>query len=458
LIGASLVCAWSVSNCGFPDYAFNETTGGGSNAGGGVGGDAGTAGTAGNGGALGGSSGSSGSAGSSGSLGEAGMAGEAGGGGTPCTYPTPVTYPQSCFDNANSPGETGTDCGGSVCPACFTANQGCLVASDCANGECSAGFCTQTLRVSYMSLDANASTPFPKFRLVVEYLSQQSLPLKTIRLRYFFNHDGVSEPVLAQGDAQALLNSQDITSHVRWTAYRLPLGPADNRGRQTDSYLEITFSSAASLQSGSMLELVQSIAAGSANPPFQQAAHYSFEEVGTLTENRFVTLDSGTKRLWGVEPPLAVIPDCAFQAAVNFGGPAVTVGGYAYAASTDAAVDFAGAIFDGTGQPSPLPDTDNATTQLLSTSFVMVSNQATWPVANGSYWAYTWLTSALSTDAGQLTIQDNPADPFQGVQRASGAAWARMGPYPIDVLDGNVKFGMIGSGRVSLAGAALFKR
>jgi hypothetical protein len=106
--------------------------------------------------------------------------------------------------------------------------------------------------------------------------------------------------------------------------------------------------------------------------------------------------------------------------------------------------------------PKPFPATDADTTTLLASAFILTgSDSATWSVPKGRYWAYAWLTSAAGTDVGTLAIQDNPADKFIGFQPASGAGWAQLGPYAIEVSDGSL--GLSATGKVNVAGLALYR-
>ncbi len=437
-----LVLVASQSNCGFPDYAYDAApAGAGATATSGSGGTSGTSGSH----AMGGSS-AVGGGGTSGYFGagmsgvggaDGGGAGTAGEAGAPgCVYPAPVTYPAHCFDNAMGGSETGVDCGGADCVPCQL---------------------DPILALQYTSIVTDVSTIAPKFRLLLTYVGSGSTPLADIRIRYYFNHNGVTEPVIAL-DTQATFDPGDaqmnIANKVSWSIHRLPLGPPDSKGHKTDSYLEIQFTSSASLNAGAVVDLTQDIVAGSADTPFDQTTHYSFSKVGTLTSNNAITVYDGEQRILGVEPPLNVLPDCAFAAGVNLGGPSVVIGGHTLEASSGQTT-FLGSPYS-SGTSLPLPATDAATTKLLSSAFPLTSTDtATWTVSNGQYWAYAWLTTAASGDAGTLSIQDNQADQFFGVQKGTAAGWALLGPYLIQVSDGSVV--LSATGKVNVAGLELFR-
>jgi hypothetical protein len=459
--GLCLACALGAANCGFPEYDFVSPGAGGSSAGS----DAGVAGGLSGGAGAGASSGSGGQGGSAGSspsgggAGEAGAAGVAGAAGAACVFPPPVTFPAHCFDGKVSSGstsssaETGVDCGGADCVPCSGA-QPCKSDSDCTSNVCTSGkTCSQILSLTYMSIVADASTPTPKFSLTITYLDKVSTPLQTLRIRYYYSHGQVAEPILAHtqatfdpGGSQRNLASSELSYQV----YRLPPGPADSNGIVTDSYLELTFPSGVSLTQNSVLNLTQDLVVDGSDPSaeFQQATDYSFINTGSFIPNNAITVYSGDQLLWGVPPPMNVLPDCAFAAGVNLNGPTVTVDGQSIQSSGDGTVDYSGATYENSTTLVPAIDTSTAT--LLHAGFTLGSATANWSVPNGKYWAYAWLTSDLSADHGQLSIQDNQEDDFFD----SAGAWARVGPYQIDVLNGNLK--LTGSGAVNIAGVELY--
>jgi hypothetical protein len=478
----------AASDCGFPSYDFAPVGAGGVGAGTAGSGGSGVAGSLGDGGlasssssagnaAAAGNSGMSGSAASAGSggvtagagtgagagtAGEGGVAGEggdSGASGAPCAFSATVTFPAHCTNVKQDSGETGLDCGGPCAPCSGT--QTCASNADCASNVCSSGkTCSPILSLAYKAIVTDTFTRGPKFNLVLTYLDTVSTLLPNLRIRYYFYHNqGVAEPVIAQ-DTQAQYdpgNSQrDISSGVHYQIYRSPPGPALSNGVVTDSYLEITFTNMATLTAGATLNLTQDIvsASNSVNAQFQQTTAYSFINGGPL-ENHAIAVYRGTQLIWGAPPPMNVLPDCAFVRAVNLNGPAVTSGAQALQASADAGVVYSGAKFQ--NAVTLLPATDTGTTTLLHSGFVLGNASATWPVVNGKYWAYAWLVSDLTTNAGQLMLQGNPTDPFVSTYNAQNStfAWARIGPYAVTVVDGSLK--LTGTGTVNVAGVELYQ-
>ncbi len=448
-----LVFTVGVSDCGFPEYGFvSGGSGGNAGVGGGAAGaGAGAGGTATNGGAA-------GNAGSSGTT-QPGAAGEAGAAGAACVYPAPVVYPAHCFNSVVDSGETGLNCGGTECVPC-SGTETCAKNSDCVSNVCtSSQTCSPILSMSYMSIVADASTRTPKFSLSIKYLDTVVTSLRGLRIRYYFAHNGVAEPILAHtqatfdpGGSQRNLSSSELSYQI----LRYPPGPAATpQNIVTDSYLELTFPTDVSLTANAILNLTQDLVSGSSDPSaqFQQLTHYSFMNAGSPVANDAIAIYLDDKLVWGVPPPLNVLPDCGFAAGVNLNGPALTIGGeQPLASSNGGGVSYTGATYQNTSALTP--PTDSFTTTLLQTGFVLGSSTATWTVPNGKYWAYAWLTSDPNADSGQLSLLGNQADAFVSTQENSAGAWARIGPYALDVLGGNLT--LTGSGVVNIAGIELY--
>jgi hypothetical protein len=461
----ALAVVASASDCGFPEYDFNHPMAGAAGSAGAGGAAGGLGGVGGVSGGVSGGSGSSGSAGASagsggtGQSGTAGEAGEAGAGGAPCVYPEPTGYPGHCFNSQVDEGETGKDCGG-VCAPC-SGTQGCSKSSDCASNSCVNSACVPVLSMSYVSIVADSFTRTPKFSLAITYLDTVQAPLQTVRIRYYFNHNGVPEPVLAlhtQATFDPDNNSQrDISGDMVARVYRLPPGPTDERGFVSDSYLEITFpTNQSTLVPGTKLNITTDIVAGGADPDpaFQQTTHYSFIHGGPL-ENDLIAVYRAEQLVWGAPPPLTLLPDCAYAAGVNVNGPALTIGAQSLQAGSDAHLQYTGATYQNSF--AVLPAADSNTTAMLRTGYALGADTATLPVAAGKYWAYAWLTSGASTNAGQLMLQGAPKDKFwmQQILQPGAAVWARVGPYSIDVSSGTVA--LSGTGSVNLAGLELYR-
>lgn len=382
---------------------------------------------------------------------------EAGAAGEGCLYPEPVIYPAHCFDHVLGDGETGLDCGGGECSACAGA-QTCVSNDGCLSDKCSSGQCQQVFDVQYTSIVTDAFTRAPKFRLVLNYLDSASILLRDIRIRYYFNHDGVSEPVLGL-NSQATFDPgnspQDLGGGVQPRVYRSLPGPAaPNNGRITDSYLEIAFDSPFTVITGSKLDITQDFVSGSSDSSFEQISHYSFFNGSTANEN--ITIYVAGKRIWGIEPPWLAFPECAYAAGVNVNGDALTVDGEVLDAAADASLTFDGGSDYANSAAKAFPATDVSTTQLLTSARTLTGTATgTWPVPNGKYYVFAWLTSASNKDSGVLTIQGSATDKFVGLQDPA-PAWALLGPYSIVVSDQKLALG-VASGFVHVAGLKLYR-
>jgi len=465
---AALVLGASFGNCGFPDYEFHLVSsghGGATNAGGGGGRDDGNGGVGG--GAAGGGAAGGGAAGRGGGGGNASVAGDAAGGEaasagasggpeTECLFPSPVSYPAHCFNHRAGDGESGTDCGGMDCAPCST-NQACAGDSDCSSNQCAATkTCVQLVSLLYTPIDISASTPKPKFTLNLTYLDASTTSLSELTIRYYFRHNGVTEPVIGL-DSQATIdpgNSQmDISSQMLTSAHRFPLGPKDQNGRSSDSYLEIAFNNPLTVTTGTKIVITQDIVAGSLSPSFDQNSHYSF--MNTATANEAIVVYRAGQRIWGVEPPMALFPDCSFAFGVDLNGPALNVGGESLISEADAKITFSGGSTFADGMAKAFPTTDSSTADLLRTARTLnTGDSAVWPVPSGKYWAYAWLTSTASSDSGTLKIGDTAADKFFGVLNATGAHWALIGPYSVTAAGGALRLTV--DGTVHVAGIKLY--
>jgi len=384
--------------------------------------------------------------------GAAGEAGAAGSGGEPCAFPAPVVYPKHCFDKNAADGESGVDCGGGVCAPC-SSNQACTQASDCLSQECAANnTCVPVISLQYTPIDTGATSPTPKFKLNITYLDTTVMSLTELTIRYYYNHKSVTEPVSGVHSQTTIDpgNMQlDISTEMLTTVHRLPMGPVDAKGLTTDSYLEIAFAVSRTVTTGTKFVINQDLMAGNGDS-FDQNSHYSFTNV--TGANTALTVYRKGQRIWGVEPPMALFPECAFSRGVNINGPALTVGGESLLAESQAGLTLVGTTpYSNTNKL--LPTADTPTTTLLGTGRTLSTpDSIAWSVPNGKYWAYAWLTSFATADSGTLTLSGKLADKFYGTSSlsgASGARWNVIGPYQVDVtgkslqltVDGNVHLG-----------------
>ncbi|HKO51597.1 MAG TPA: hypothetical protein VJV79_28000 [Polyangiaceae bacterium] len=466
VIGAAVFAlSASVSNCGFPEYGFPAGSSGAGGARAIAGGDSGGSVAGGTNAGASGSTGSSGGGGIAGgaAAGEAGASGEAGaagGSGDPCVFPVPITYAAHCFDDSAADGESGVDCGGSECAPC-SSNQPCTQAMDCLSQQCENQLCVPLIGMTYRPIEIAALTPTPKFTLNFTYLGSAPLQLRELTIRYYYNHNQMSEPIIGF-DSQATIdpgNAQmDISQNVRTSVHRFPLGPNAGNGLLTDSYLEIAFDDTTTVIKGTKFVITQDLQGGSPGQRFDQNSHYSFMRATNFVVNEAITVHRGAQTLWGAPPPLALFPECAFALGVNLNGPALSVSGEPLLSESEAGITFnGGAAYSNTA--NPLPTTATTTTSLLATGRTLgTADTATWPVPNGKYWAYAWLTSTVGADSGTLMFGTSAADRFFGRLTTSAPAtarWGLIGPYPVDVVDRTLTLTVDGS--VHVAGLKLYE-
>lgn len=463
LLGGSLVLAASTADCGFPTYEFGSVGGAAGSAG-----NAGSAGSSGSGGAgPGGSGGVSGAGASAGRGGESGGsagtnappggdAGTAGEAGAPCVYPAPVAFPAHCFDKTKDGGESDVDCGGTCGPCAGT--EACTAASDCSSQSCGSDQkCAPYLSMNYMSIVADAFTHTVKFSIELNYLrANKFLRFQDLHIRYYFDHDAVNEPVIAP-DTQATYHTgqqQTDLKDMRYRVFRTLRGPANENDIVTDSYLDISFGSAASMSAGDSINLNQDIVGGTdSNSQFQESTHYSFMQTGAPAPNNRIAIFEGDTLVWGMPPALAEIPECAFETGVSLNGPALTVDGHDLTAGASAGITYTGMRYQNSLTPAPVTDANTVT--LLHTGFNLQSDTATWTAPNGQYWAYAWLLSNVSSMSGTLMIQDTPTDKFESEQLSVGPVWQKIGPYAIVVSNNQVKLNATGA--IQIAGLELYR-
>jgi len=462
---AAFVLVVGVNNCTFPDYNFSGPAAGSAGAGD-VGGTtssgSGSGGTAGGGNSGGtdiddaGAAGMNGGSAGDGAAGEAGSAGSAGSAGEPCVFPAPVNYPAHCFNKNMDEDESGMNCGGSTCAPC-SSNQTCTKASDCLSQQCSSNkTCVPSLILNYLPIDTSDLTATPKFKLEITYPdTSKSMTLSDFRIRYYYNHKKVTEPIIGL-DAQTTINNQDISTAMMTAVHRFPPGPMDsNKGLITDSYLEISYNDTRTVLGGTKFVITQDLVPGNNEELFDQNSHYSFSK--TAGANTSLTVYRGSERIWGVEPPMAFFPECAFSQGANINGPALTISGESLLAESEAGFTFNGApTYSSTNALAPA--VDKPTTTLLGTGRTLSAGESiVWPVPNGKYWAYAWLTS-IASDSGTLSFNTQAADKFVGKTTTSApitARWALIGPYAVQVTDKSLQLTV--DDTVHLGGVKLYE-
>jgi len=448
LLGAVLLGLAS-GGCGFPKYEFELGVGGGSGAGA----------AAGDGGSSGSSGGASGEAGAgatdSGAGGVAGSGVAAGAGGAlpACAAVAgsggTLALPIHCTNGKKDGDETGPDCGGRVCGTCFH-TESCQHDTDCISNVCTAAStCAPLFDLQFKAIIADRNSNTLEFQLRLSYLGAPPLALNSVLLRYYFARGDVADPVVPFA-TQALLNGGiSLAPQTQWKLVRVLPDPV----ALADSYLEISFSGSRALIQGDVVELSQSIQNGSAaGRLFDQFTHYSFQNVTSYTPDEKVTVYRQGKLSWGT-PPLYSQPQQCFFTAVNFAGDAFSASGLDYLAGTASIVQFDGAVMHDTSGLVPAPDP--AYVPMLQSAIVLDAASATLSVPNGTYWVYPYLVTGNGANVADLLIQGVSVTSFAAETIAGGAAWAKVGPYPVTVKQNQLVLAASG-GALRIAGIELY--
>jgi hypothetical protein len=437
------------SGCSFPKYGFELGIGGSS----GVGAAAGAGGVSGSSGGVGGEAGGGGSdSGAGGVAGSGAMAGV--GGALPgCTAVGgsggALVLPSHCSNGKKDGDETGPDCGGPVCRTCFH-TESCQHDSDCISNVCTAtSTCAPLFDLQFKAVIAERNTNTLQFQLRLSYLGSPPLPLNTVLLRYYFARGDVADPVVPFS-TQALVNGAiSVAPQTQWKIVRVLPDPL----ALADAYLEIGFTGSRTLIQGDVLELSQSIQNGSAaGRLFDQFTHYSFQNVTGYTPDEKVAVYRQGKLSWGTPPPYSLPQQCFFTA-VNFAGDAFSVSGLDYLAGTAPLVQFDGALMHDTSALVPAPDP--AYVPMLESAIVLDTASATLSVPNGAYWVYPYLVTGDGANVADLLIQGVGATSFAAESIAGGAAWAKVGPYPVTVKQHKLVLAASG-GALRIAGIELY--
>jgi hypothetical protein len=220
--------------------------------------------------------------------------------------------------------------------------------------------------------------------------------------------------------------------------------------------LEITFpSSKKMLLQNDELMLTQSIQGGvSAGHTFDQLTHYSYQSDSSFQPNEHVTAYRKGVLMWGT-PPAYALPAQCFYAAVSFAGDAfVTGSGLTFAAGTDSSVHFSGDTSQSPTMPYPSPAAELL--PMLQGAVNLDTAHATFTLPNGKYWVYPYVASEDGTNQADLSIQGQVVSTFLAGELMGGPTWARIGPFPVIVSNGQLDFSSP-NGPLRLAGVEVYQ-
>ena len=277
-------------------------------------------------------------------------------------------------------------------------------------------------------------------------------------MRYYLERSGIIEPLV-----------------IRATQANLTLSNGESRGLQKrewlvqrvehladtvyDAYVEVTFTEGGDLFPGDRIDLYQQLQTGDpGRSQFDQRANYSFTGPADA-RGLHMTVHSGNKLLWGLEPQPAN-PQTCFVRGVNLNGAAVTVEGHAWQASQAANVTTSGAGVSSADATYPV--TSGGMLSMLNNSTrLQTDDELSLPADNGTYLVYVYATSqgqASDAEASLLTVQGEVPESsaaFRSQIIDNSPLWAKLGPYRVDITDGKLAFAVT-KGAINLAGLELW--
>lgn len=372
-------------------------------------------------------------------------------------------YPAHCYDGEMSGDEVAVDCGGG-CHGCT--NEACTSDDDCLSGSCLADgsgdskSCYAPLRIQYTSHEQSpivGNTTWSVTLLADAAVASKGYAFKDLKIRYYFDRSGIVEPLLLRSTQSnlTLQNGQSRgLSKTSWAIGRVEHVP----DALYDAYVEVAFDEAGQLFPGDQLDLYQQLMTGdSGRSTFDQRINYSFA-VGTDLASLHITVFYKDQLVWGLEPPPATPRSC-FVRGVNLNGPAVVVNSNSWQSASQAMVTTTGSGVSQTTTPYPAIS-GGVATMLNTATRLQTGAELNLPTANGVYLAYLYATSPSANDAeaSLLTVQGEEPDSSQAFRSQvveGGQAWARLGPYRVDITTGKLTVG-VSKGAINLAGVELW--
>lgn len=468
--------------CTFPQYEIDPPLvgGGGALAGPSAGAAAGTAGGAGAAtaagtagsraepaGGEGGTESSTGaSAGADGGLGAA--AGEAGAAACPgaqwpverCDGGCLRRFPDHCYDEERDADELAPDCGGS-CQGCLL--EPCTEASDCLSGVCDGGSegrtCDAQLLLLHEAHEKNNLVGSTAWSMVLQNVADvggKAFTLSDLRIRYYLDRNGVVEPIsirATQANLRLPSGGSRELAGTNWSVVRVEA----RDDLVYNAYVEVSFRDSSKLFPGDQIELYEQMLTGDPGlSNFDQRANYSFTEQ-PRGPWQHITVTYQDQLVWGLEPRPAN-PRACFAKGVNLNGPALTVDGNAWLAASQAGLTNNGSGISQGGALSPAVSGDAAA--MLATAYRLPAGHSfSVPAENGAYLLYLYAVSpGVDASASVLTVDGKSFDnssKFRPQAWDGARAWARLGPYRLEVTTGRITVAVTG-GSIDFAGFELW--
>jgi hypothetical protein len=368
-----------------------------------------------------------------------------------------LRYPDHCYDGEQSADELAPDCGGS-CQACVL--EQCVEHADCLSGVCADGAtCASPLRLIHEPHEKSnsvGSTAWSMKLQNVDDVGGKVFTLSDLMIRYYFDRNGVTEPILIRATQSNLHLASGENRELKGTSWSV-VRVEDLDELVYNAYVEVTFDDSSKLFPGDEIALYEQMLTGEPGlSNFDQRANYSFSDLPAGPWQR-ITVMYREQLVWGLEPR-AANPRACFARGVNLNGPAVSVAGNAWLASSQA-----GVTSDGTGISqggTVFPPVSGDVASMLATAYrVQTGDSLNISAANGQYLLYLYAVSpGTDTAASTLTVDGasfENASKFRSQASDGGLAWARIGPYRIDVTTGKIVVA-VSSGSIDFAGIELW--
>jgi len=368
-------------------------------------------------------------------------------------------FPDHCYDGDASGDETDVDCGGS-CQRCTI--ERCDTGDDCLSGSCFAGgpdpaSCAARLELGYTPHELAVSVATTAWSVTLtNQEASRAYNFRDLKLRYYFERSGVTEPILTNGTQSnlKLASGESRAVAASWTIVR----EEDLPDHTYDAFVEVGFTESGQLFPGDRLELYQQLISGDpAASNFDQRANYSF--VTTPGASLRLVVLYQEELVWGLEPR-PNHPRACFARGVNINGPALTVAGNAWQSATQAGVSTTGS---GVNQGTTFfPEVTGSLAKALENYTRLNADQElVLPVENDTYLVYLYAVSpGNEANASHFTLQGEEPDSsggFKAQAAGGGQAWAKLGPYRVTVTDEQIVVGVLaGSPSVNIAALELW--
>lgn len=371
-------------------------------------------------------------------------------------------YPDHCYDGEQDKDEVAADCGGS-CQRCTY--ETCTTDADCLSGSCvsngDVSTCYAPLTVAYTAHERNSIVATAAWSIALrnqEPADGQGFLLSQLKVRYYFARAGVAEPILTHGTQSTLKLASGESRVIPSTTWTIQRSEA-SADATYDAQVEVAFGESTKLLGGDQVVLYQQLMSGdSAKSMFDQRSAYSFsaaaqDDIPSL----HIAVFYRDALVWGLEPK-PNNPRACFARGVNLNGVSLTINGNAWQAATQAKVTTSGTGVSQGGTPVPAVSAQVGK-MLDSATRLEAGKSLQFAVDNGTYLAFLYATSpGDDADSSHFTLQGVEPESSGGFRPHAadgGQAWARLGPYRVDVTTGSLELAVT-EGGINFAGVELW--